>query len=149
MFKHLIDKLTAPVEQESTSPAEMRQASVQLLLEVARSDTSIDEVERDTITKAILSKTGFTPEQIQSSLSESEEALDRSISFHEHVRLVNEQFDQSQKIQLIEQMWQVAYADSHLDPHEEAFIRQIADLIYLRHREFMQAKHRVIEAGNH
>lgn len=149
MFKQLIEKLTDPVEPESSSPVNMRQASVQLLLEVARSDTSIDDVERDAITRAILSKTDFSPAQIKDSLAESEQAVDKSISFHQHVRLVNEQFDQTQKIQLIEQMWQVAYADGQLDPHEEAFIRQIADLIYLRHREFMQAKHRVIDSVGH
>jgi uncharacterized tellurite resistance protein B-like protein len=43
-------------------------------------------------------------------------------------------------------LWQVAYADGSLDPYEEALVRKIADLIYVPHREFIQAKHRIQES---
>ena len=37
-------------------------------------------------------------------------------------------------------MWQVAYADGHLDHYEEHLIRRVADLLYVEHRDFIQAK---------
>jgi uncharacterized tellurite resistance protein B-like protein len=37
-------------------------------------------------------------------------------------------------------MWRVAFADGHLDKHEEGIIRRVADLLHLRHSEFMQCK---------
>jgi len=43
-------------------------------------------------------------------------------------------------------LWQIAYADACLDRYEEALVRKIAELIHVPHREFMQAKHRVVEA---
>jgi uncharacterized tellurite resistance protein B-like protein len=37
-------------------------------------------------------------------------------------------------------MWLVAFADGHLDKHEEGIIRRVADLLHLRHSEFIQCK---------
>jgi len=45
-----------------------------------------------------------------------------------------------QRYQLIEAMWQIAYADKVIDPQEEAVIRQVAELIYVDHSEFIRAK---------
>jgi len=42
-------------------------------------------------------------------------------------------------------LWQVAFADGHLDPYEEALVRKIADLIYVPHRDFIQSKLRVMQ----
>lgn len=45
-----------------------------------------------------------------------------------------------QRYELIEAMWQVAYADGVLDPMEEAVIRQVAELIYVDHSDYIRAK---------
>ena len=42
-------------------------------------------------------------------------------------------------------MWQVAYADDHLDPIEEAVIRKVAELLYVNHSEFIRAKLSITE----
>jgi uncharacterized tellurite resistance protein B-like protein len=37
-------------------------------------------------------------------------------------------------------MWEVAYADGRLDRYEEHMIRQVADLLYLSHSDFIRTK---------
>ncbi len=37
-------------------------------------------------------------------------------------------------------MWLVAYADGNLDKYEEHLIRQVAELIYVPHRDYIQCK---------
>jgi uncharacterized tellurite resistance protein B-like protein len=37
-------------------------------------------------------------------------------------------------------MWKVAYADGELDKHEENIIRRIADLLHIRHSEYIRCK---------
>jgi len=46
----------------------------------------------------------------------------------------------AERYSLIEAMWQVAYADGIINPQEEAVIRQVSDLIYVEHAEFIRAK---------
>ena len=56
---------------------------------------------------------------------------------------MNKGFSQEQKRKVIEHLWQVAYADGILDKYEEYMVRKIADLIYVSHKDFINAKLRV------
>jgi len=69
------------------------------------------------------------------------------VSLYQFTGLINQHFTPEQKVRVVEMLWQVAYADGHLDPYEEALVRKIADLIHVPHRQFIQAKHRVAESG--
>ena len=62
------------------------------------------------------------------------------MSLHSHVRIINDNLSKSDKLLLVEQMWRVAYADGNIDCYEEYTIRKLCDLLYLKHRDFMQAK---------
>lgn len=48
--------------------------------------------------------------------------------------------EHQQRFELIQSMWQVAYADNVLDPIEEAIIRKVAELLYVNHSDFIRAK---------
>lgn len=56
------------------------------------------------------------------------------------------QLEHTDRVDLIRAMWEVAYADLHLDPLEEALIRKVANLIYVNHADFIRTKHDVIPA---
>jgi uncharacterized tellurite resistance protein B-like protein len=56
---------------------------------------------------------------------------------------MNKGFSYEQKIKVIEHLWEVAYADNILDKHEEYMVRKIAGLIYVSHKDFIEAKLRV------
>ena len=53
---------------------------------------------------------------------------------------MNEHFTQAQKIHVVELMWQVAYADGHLDANENHLISKIAGLLHVTHGEYIAAK---------
>ena len=48
----------------------------------------------------------------------------------------------NEKKVLIRALWDVAFADGRIDKYEDHTIRKIADLIYVKHEDFMKAKHR-------
>jgi len=131
MFKNWISKIANVETPESERSLDMRQVSAQLMLEVARSDTTIDDVERDVIIKSLLNKSQFQSAELEDFMAQSEQAVESSISFHEHVRLINDELDHSQKVKLIEQMWRIAYADGKLDALEEAGVSEITLVGYL------------------
>ena len=43
-------------------------------------------------------------------------------------------------------MWQVAYADGHLDAHESHLISKVAGLLHVTHGQYIAAKMRAKEA---
>jgi uncharacterized tellurite resistance protein B-like protein len=53
---------------------------------------------------------------------------------------MNDEFSQPEKIQLVEYLWQVAYADGHLDANENHVISKVAGLLHVTHGEYIAAK---------
>ena len=65
-----------------------------------------------------------------------------SVSFHEFIEDINNDFSKEEKLSLISFLWDVAYADSILDVDEERLIRRIADLIRIKDVEVLRLKDR-------
>ncbi|PID60093.1 MAG: hypothetical protein CSB44_11360 [Gammaproteobacteria bacterium] len=116
-----------------------------LLIEIARSDHDIAPEERETVTMALLANTSLERGEIDTLFDEALAEADGAVSLHEHVRAVNERFDKTGKTRLVEDMWRVALADGTIDHQEDYTIRKLSELLHLKHRDFMQAKHHVLE----
>ena len=124
-------------------------ATAALLFEMLRADAEEHPNERRMLERA-LEKT-FSLDETETrrlaQLADREAAV--SVSLYQFTGLINKHFSPEQKIRVVEMLWQVAYADSCLDRYEEALVRKIADLIHVPHREFIQAKHRVLTSILH
>lgn len=124
----------------------IERVSATLLIEIARADHEIDAVELAAIRQALQQSSATLSEQDVDEITElALKDADLSVSLHDQVRVINETCSRSQKIQLVEYMWQVAMADGNLDKYEEYSIRKLCDLLHVRHREYMQAKLRVLD----
>lgn len=145
MFNQWIQNFTATATADPETSVDLQRISTQLMLEVARADTTITAEERETIVQSYAAHSSLDASEISALIVDYEKEVDSSISFHEHIRAVNENFDKEKKVHLIRQMWQVAYADSTLSEYEEAFIRQVAELIHVKHKDFIQQKLAVID----
>ncbi len=126
--------------------ADIERVSASLLVEIARSDHQLEPVEIESIVTALQRSSTLPDEEIKTLVDTAIAEADNAVSLHEHVRLINEQFEQEQKVVLIEQMWRVAAADGDIDHYEDYTIRKLSDLLHVRHSAFIQAKLRVIES---
>ena len=66
--------------------------------------------------------------------------MDISVSLFDHTRLINDTFEQEQKVKLVKCLWEIAFSDGRIDQYEEYSIRRIADLIYVEHSDFIKMK---------
>ena len=111
-----------------------------LAYEIARSDGDISDSELSLLieeTKKIALEVNKTDEEI---LSIIETYSKNSVSFHEFIADINNDFSKEEKLSLISFLWDVAYADSKLDIDEERLIRRIADLIRIKGIEVLKLK---------
>ena len=111
-----------------------------LAYEIARSDGDISDSELNLLieeTKKIAIEVNKTDEEI---LSIIETYSKNSISFHDFIADINNDFSKEEKLSLISFLWDVAYADSKLDVDEERLIRRIADLIRIKDIEVLKLK---------
>ena len=111
-----------------------------LAYEIARSDGDISDLELNLLIeeiKKISKKVNKTDEEIFSII---ETYSKDSVSFHEFIADINNDFSKEEKLSLISFLWNVAFADSQLDVDEERLIRRIADLIRIKDIEVLKLK---------
>jgi len=111
-----------------------------LAYEVAKADGAIDINELNKIKAEVENKSnelGLNSEEV---LLTIEKQSIESISFNDFINQINDNFSQDQKIQMIEFLWQTAYADNILDVDEERLIRRIADMIRIKDMKVLKLK---------
>jgi uncharacterized tellurite resistance protein B-like protein len=132
-----------PDNPDDVSEHALQIATAALLVEMMRADSEISEDEKKTVTNTIRSKFMLTDEETDALLKLAEDTIWESTGYFEFTSLINQGFNQEEKIKVIEHLWEVAFADEILDKHEEYMVRRIADLIYVSHKDFIGAKLRV------
>lgn len=115
-------------------------ATAVLLVEVMRSDTSVTEAERNTTLTALRRKFSLSNDELARLMAQAEATAQGANDYFAFTSAMNEQFTQPQKIQVVEYMWQVAYADGDLDANENHLISKIANLLHVTHGEYIAAK---------
>lgn len=120
-------------------------ATAALLFEMLRADNDEHPRERRTLEKALQTQFDLGKAETHELAALADREAAESTSLYQFTGLINEHFSPEQKLHVVEMLWQVAFADGHLDPYEEALVRKIADLIYVPHRDFIQSKLRVMQ----
>jgi len=112
-----------------------------LLFEISKADQEVAEDERKVMIAAIRSVCGLSKKDIVNLLDSADGAVEEAVSLYDFTSVINEHLNREKKYELLLLLWRVAYADGRLDRYEEYFIRKIADLLHLSHRDFIRAKH--------
>jgi len=149
MIKTIKDFFSAHVSNDAGETGQHSQnalhiAAAALLIEMTRADCDVKDEELRAVADSVKQIFGLSQENANQLLKLAGKKADGAVSDYEFTSLINKEFNPQEKIQLIEMMWQVAYSDNHLEMYEEAFVRKIAELIYVPHQDFIAAKHRVL-----
>jgi len=123
--------------QKTTDPIT---ASLVLMLEVAWSDHEIDSDEEKAILQAINKTFDLDTEEAKAHFIQAKTLHQQSVGSYEYTSLINDQMTYDEKKNIIHTLWQIANSDQYIDQWEEHAIRKIADLLYIDHRDFIDAK---------
>jgi uncharacterized tellurite resistance protein B-like protein len=149
-IKQFFEKYVKPSPDNTDNISEhaLQIATAALLIEMMRADADITDEEEETVTATIQSKFELTGEETSALIELAHDKVWEATGYFEFTTLMNKGFSHEQKIKVIEHLWEVAYADGILDKHEEYMVRKIADLIYVSHKDFINAKLRVKKQSN-
>lgn len=141
-LKDLFESFSTPAAARSREDTDhaVRLAAAVLLVEVARAEPASTPAEGKAILAALQKRFSFAPDEL-ARLVELAEAEARDLyDYHRFTSVLNDRFTQPEKVALVEAMWQVAYADEHLDAHENHLISKVAGLLHVTHGEYISAK---------
>ena len=143
MKKILRHFLTLEAVDTSTQDFEhaLRVATAVLLIEVIRADFKVDQAEQRHVQTLLKQQFDLTTDELAALIDQAESDADQLVSLQHITRMLNEHYDHGMKRRVMEMMWQVVYADGEMDRYEEHLLRQVADLLYLSHAEFIKARH--------
>ena len=120
-------------------------AAAALLIEAARADAIDHDEEFRTITRLIREKFGLSDAETESLIEAASERQTRAVELHAFTHQIKTKFSEEERIHLIEMLWEVVYADGHLDDYEANLLRRIAGLIHVSDRERGNARRRVLD----
>ena len=142
-------QMIAPAAGESgiASQHALHLATAALLLEMMRMDSTVTDEETAIVTRLLQTRFGLTSKELDTLLRFATEEAKQATDYFQFTSLINRNFSAEQKVQVVEYLWQVAYADGHLDAHEQHFMRKIADLLYISHADYVAAKQRARGTG--
>ncbi|EDY87175.1 conserved hypothetical protein [gamma proteobacterium HTCC5015] len=140
MLGALKNWFSSEVAEPESADHLVQKAAAFLLFEVALVDRHIGDQERDQLLKSVLAATSLSQADAEVLLEQVESEAEALTSHHRFIRTLVDELDEDERGLVIEQMWRVAYADGELDRYEEQFIRRVADLLYLPHSRYIQAK---------
>jgi uncharacterized tellurite resistance protein B-like protein len=115
-------------------------AAAAMLIETARADFTQDEDEQAAMKTLLSGSLGLPATEVQELMETASNRVDEATSLYEFTRIINDHYSAQQKVQLIGAMWAVAFADGNLDKYEEALIRQVAELTYVPHQDYIRCK---------
>jgi uncharacterized tellurite resistance protein B-like protein len=121
-----------------------RFAAAALMIEAARVDGSFDGDERRTVSDLVGRHFDVSGAEAEALIAAAEEAQDEANHLLRFTRAIKETFSPEERIELIEMLWEVAYADGVLHSFEANLLRRVGGLIYVSDRDRGLARKRVM-----
>jgi uncharacterized tellurite resistance protein B-like protein len=141
----MLKKLTDLFGRDSVDPQDNTTidapvAAAALMLEVTWADHDIDADEITTSTELLQKLFELDAQTAQQLIDDAKERMQHSVGVQDYTRFLNEALSESEKFDVVTALWRVALASNGLDRFEEHTIRRVADLLYLSHNRFIEAK---------
>jgi uncharacterized tellurite resistance protein B-like protein len=143
MIERLLGLLGAAAEAREP-PSEQLSVAL-LLLELAHADFEFAQIEQERIRELLAQRYQLDPAQLEALMEQAQGVGRQAVSLYDYARTINQRFDAAAKYQLMEMLWQVAWADGRLDPNEEYLLRKLAVLLYIPDADYIRAKLAVME----
>lgn len=145
MIGRLKEFLAAPKPISQVDDNEwFRIAVCVLLLEVAKSDDEFDGEEREHIVETLVRRFDLSEEDAHELMAIARERRMASSDLWKFTNAVNQRCTPNEKLEIMEEIWRVIYADGTLDAHEDYLAHKFARLLNLNHPQLIQAKLKVL-----
>ena len=111
-----------------------------VMVEIMHIDGKLDKAEQNVIIQTIKKRFALPKAEVEVLIEEAKRKTASASDLHQFTSQIIKHYDTDERINIIKELWQVAMADGHIDPHEEHLIRRTAELIGVYHKEFIAAK---------
>ncbi len=120
-------------------------ASAALMVEMLHVDEQVTSQEKEKLFNILKQRFELSDKEVKDLIALAGNEKNEATDYYTFTSLLNEHYSQQKKIKLVEDLWQLAYADHELDKYEEHLLRRLAELLHIPHQDFIRTKHKVLE----
>lgn len=128
----------------ATREHDIRVATCALLVEIARIDETFTQEELETILSILNDRYGLSKEHADALVAEAAAELNKSIDLWQFAKLINENYSNEEKIEIVETLWRIVYVDGKMDQYEHYLMNKLKNLLRLSHKQLIDAKLKVL-----
>ncbi len=132
-------------KEETPLEHRLQLASAALMVEMIHVDEQITAEEEKKLQQLLKQRFELDNTEIEALIDLAHNEKHEATDYYAFTSLLNEHYTQQQKIKLVEDLWQLAYADNELDKYEEHLLRRLAELLHVPHRDFIRTKHKILK----
>ena len=148
MWKRISSFLSGiPLEDKNDlqTPSDKHVAAAALLIEVAYMDEEYELVERNRIGELVQKSFCLDADARDALMEQAEAVALDSTQLYKFTRVINDTYSPEERVDLMESLWEVVYADGEIHEMEAGLLRKIGGLIYVSDKDRGLARQRVIE----
>ena len=145
IVKRFFSKVTENGSKTSDQKTDhdIRIATCALLVEIARIDEEFTQTEMETLISILQEKYGLSREYADALIVEAEKELEQSVDLWQFTNLINENYSNEEKIEIIETLWRIVYVDGNMDKYKHYLMNKFKNLLRLSHDQLIDAKLKV------
>jgi uncharacterized tellurite resistance protein B-like protein len=145
MFGNLKALFSGGGTDDSKPPAEkLQMAAAVLLVHAACMDGEFTEDEKSSVDHILRRHFDLSPEASGELVGLAETRQDEASDLNRYTLTIKDQFSDDERVELVELLWEVVYADGELHAYEANLLRRIAGLLYVSDRDRGEARKRVL-----
>lgn len=122
-------------------------ATASLFLELMRSDFEILFSEQRQVLRSVERVLELNRDEAEELVHLAEQQVEETVSLYEFTAQIHGAFTSEQKVQVIENLWRIAFADGSLSHLEEHMMRKVKGLLHVPQKDYIAAKKRAREAS--
>lgn len=137
---------TATAEETEQSHEERVQiATCVLMLEAATADSEYSEEESVHMLQTLRTRYRLSKDDAEELMEVARQRRDDSFDLWQFTNQININCTIDEKLEIIEEIWRVVYADGRLDGHEDYLMHKFRKLMNLTHKQLIDAKMTVLD----
>ena len=115
---------------------------------MAHADSEFNTLEKQNVLKLLQQHFNLSNKDSADLLELAEAEREESLDIWQFTNMINQHYDKIEKLDLLEILWRVVYADGKVDMYEEYLMRKLSNLLDMDHSDLIEAKFRAQQSHN-
>ncbi|MDR5865917.1 tellurite resistance TerB family protein [Halomonas koreensis] len=139
-LQRIFQDMMAPDRAPEKAEPSLALAVAVLLCEVIRADYRLEEAELARLGEILAARFSLPEAEASALVRQACRETEAAVDHHRFLRRVRDACAYPARVELVRAMWSLALVDGHKDPLEEHRIRRLAELLHVRHGDFVRAR---------